>query len=302
MRFTPSAWVSRVDSLFALDAAESALRHVLHSAVALGLCVLLAGCGQRAETPAAPATAPTSQVPQTLLDKLSAAHEQYCSASGQHRTASGFDFPWTDLEEHIRQQPNQRVLIVGIGSLLNLESAAEDIQGVNEEEFFPVVAVGAKRLFNYLIPDNVLEELGGAPQPEQRAALNMLATGRSNDWFNGRILSVAAQDLDGLRKREHGYHLRPVTSIRWDSPDAEPFLAYVLCAEEEVVEGRQVIDNTIEPNPAYVEICLTGANSVSQEFAAIFLDTSYLADGKTSLRVWLATHPLPIAAESPSSP
>lgn len=295
MRFTPWALVSRVDSLLAADAAQSRFRHVLHSAVALGLCLLLAGCGQRAETPAAPATAPTPQVPQALLDKLSAAHEQ-------HRTASGFDFPWTDLEEHIRQQPNQRVLIVGIGSLLNLESAAEDIQGVNEEEFFPVVAVGAKRLFNYLIPDNVLEELGGAPQPEQRAALNMVATGRGEDWFNGRILSVAIEDLDGLRKREHGYHLRPVTSIRWDSPTAEPFLAYVLCAEEEVVEGRQVIDNTIEPNPAYVEICLTGANSVSQEFGAMFLDTSYLADGKTSLRAWLATHPLPIAGESPSSP
>ena len=295
MRLTPWSSLSRVDSPFVLDTIEKAIRHLIRSAIVAVPCLLFAGCGQLAETPAAPATAPTSQVPQALLDKLTAAHEQ-------HRSASGFDFPWTNLEEHIRQQPNQRVLIVGIGSLLNLESAAEDIQGVNEEEFFPVVAVGAKRLFNYLIPGSVLEELGGNPQPDERAALNMVATGRSNDWFNGRILSVAVQDLDGLRKREHGYHLRPVTSIRWDSPTAEPFLAYVLCAEDEVVEGRQVIDNTIEPNPAYVEICLTGASSVSPEFGAMFLDTSYLADGKTSLRTWLATHPLPIAGESPSSP
>ena len=60
----------------------------------------------------------------------------------------------------------------------------------------------------------------------------------------------------------------------------------MLAAEAAVVKGQRVVDNSLLPNPSYVEICLAGAKEVSPEFVTAFLDTSYLGDGRTTLRRW----------------
>ncbi len=250
--------------------------------IALLSGIILSGCTSMSEIHPAAASGKKVKTPGQMLEKLASAQKQ--------TSAREFDYPWKGLEEHIAKDKSERLLLVGYGSLINLESSSETIRGVNARDFFPVVAVGAKRVFNYRIPEDVLKELGGKAKPDEIAALNVVASGMATDVINGRILPVAASDLPALRKREYGYHLRPVTCIRWDAPEAEPFTAYVLCAEQPVVKGRRVIDPAIKPNPAYVKICSSGAASVSKEFENLFLDTSFLADGKTSLRHWLKTH------------
>ncbi|MFZ4775334.1 MAG: hypothetical protein ACOYM3_08235 [Terrimicrobiaceae bacterium] len=246
------------------------------TAIALLSGIFLSGCYSPSEIHPAAASGKKVKIPGRMLEKLASAQKQ--------TSARGFDYPWKGLEKHIAKDKSGRLLLVGYGSLINLESSSETIRGVNAKDFFPVVAVGAKRVFNYRIPADVLRELGGKAKPDEIAALNVVATGRVTDVINGRILPISASDLPALRKREYGYHLRPVTCIRWDDPGAEPFTAYVLCAEDPVVQGRRVIDNAIKPNPAYVEICHSGAASVSKAFGDLFLETSFLADGKTSLR------------------
>ena len=251
--------------------------------VVLG-CTLLSGCSRPPAHQAAATASAKFELPQKVLEQMASAR--------QRDSSRGFDYPWSGLEQHLAQEAGQRLLLVGYGSLISLESAAETIRGVNEKEFFPVVALGAKRVFNYRIPEEVLKELGDT-RPDEVAALNVIATGQAADLINGRIVPVSADDLPGLRDREFGYHLRPVTCVRWTALDSEPFTAYVLCAEDSVVKGRQVIDNTIKPHLGYVEICTTGAKAVSESFNEVFLDTSFLADGSTSLRQWLKSRPAP---------
>jgi len=252
------------------------------AAIALFSCLLSTGCSSSPE----PRPAANGGHKITLSRQMLTT-----GASGEkQKAARGFEYPWKGLEREIAKEKGGHLLLVGYGSLINLDSSSETIAGVNAKDFFPVVAVGAKRIFNYRIPPDVLKDLGGRAKPDEIAALNVVATGRATDVINGRILPVSADDLPALRKREYGYHLRPVKCVRWDAQDAEPFTAYVLCAEDPVIQGRRVIDRTIKPNPAYVDICYAGARSVSRKFGELFLDTSYLADGKTSLRHWLKAH------------
>lgn len=209
-------------------------------------------------------------------------------AATAQKNAPSFDFPWTGLEDHMAKQPGGKLLLVGYGSLLSKESAAETIADAGKQQFPAVVASGAKRVFNYVIPPSVLKELGGMEKPREGAALNVVATGNSSDLVTGRLIEVGVKDLPGLKIREYGYHLRPVACVRWDDPEAKVFTAYVLVAEDPIVKGRRVVDNTLLPNREYVEICLTGAKEVSPQFAEAFLDTSYLGDGRTTVREWLA--------------
>ena len=255
------------------------------SAVVLG-CTLLGGCSPPPAHQAAATAKPKFELPHKVLDKMASARKLDSSR--------GVDYPWSGLEQHIAKDSGQQLLLVGYGSLISLESAAETIRGVNEKEFFPVVCLGAKRVFNYRIPEDVLKELGDT-EPDEVAALNVIATGQAADLINGRIVPVTAGDLPGLREREYGYHLRSVTCVRWHALNSEPFTAYVLCAEDPVVKGRQVIDNTIKPHLGYVRICTTGAKAVSEPFYELFLDTSFLADGSTSLRQWLKSRQSPSA-------
>jgi hypothetical protein len=202
-------------------------------------------------------------------------------------SAPRFDFPWKGLEDYMAAQPGKKLMLIGYGSLLSKESAAETIKDAGNQQFPAVVASGAKRIFNYVIPPKVLAELGTHAPSREGAALNVVATGNPNDLVTGRLIEVGKEDLPGLKTREYGYHLRPVACVPWNDPKAKPFVAYVLAAEDPIVNGKRVVDNSLLPNRAYVEICLTGAREVSPQFADAFLDTSYLGDGRTSLRKWL---------------
>ena len=267
--------------------AKSTGRVLSQIAAIVFTCAVLAGCAPVTRIPAASADRGYA-LPQQALEKLAAAQEQ--------NDDRGYAYPWSGLEAQLAQEPDGRLLLIGYGSLMNLESAAETIEGVNATDFYPVVCVGAKRLFNYRIPDAVLKELaelGGPAQPRELAALNVIPTGRAADLFNGRVVPVAAADLPALRQREYGYHLRSVTCLRWGAWESEPFAAAVLAAEDPVINGRQVIDNTLEPNPAYVAIVDAGTKAVSESFHELFLDTTFLADGKTTLQQWLEARPAP---------
>jgi len=215
-----------------------------------------------AAVPRCTAGGTAAPVPETALRKLAAAMRSL--------DAPSYQFPWRGLEADLARQPNKELLLVGYGSLLSRESAAETIAGAERQEFTPVIAAGAQRVFNYRIPPSVLEEMGGHSSPRESAALNVVVTGRSDDIINGRLIAVAIKDLPALRIREHGYHLRPVVCIPWGKDNAKPFTAYVLAAEEPIVNGQKVIDRPLLPNPPYVRICYQGAKSVSPQFADCF--------------------------------
>lgn len=195
----------------------------------------------------------------------------------------GFDYPWNGLESYMADQPDRRIALIGYGSLLNPDSAARTISDTPLEGHPPVLAMGGRRLFNYVIPASALGRYPKTGAPRESAALNIEYSCSEHDLFNGRLIEVTLGDLEGLRKREYGYDLRPVAYVPWNNMKSAPKRAYVLVAEKACVGGRKVIDNTLLPQPGYAEICRKGAALVSPEFLTVYLKTTWLGDGARTL-------------------
>jgi hypothetical protein len=204
---------------------------------------------------------------------------------------TGFTYPWNGLEEAMAKMPENKLLLVGYGSLLNRDSAARTIKDTPREGHPPVLALGARRIFNYVMPEALLKSYGGNFSPRERAALNVDYTRSPADAINGRLLTVAPADIPSLREREFGYDLRPVVCAHWSQWESAPFTAYVLVAVEGKRGGRQVIDNDALPHPLYARLCRAGAHAVSEAFLQLYLETTFLGDRKTSLVEWEKEHP-----------
>jgi hypothetical protein len=191
-----------------------------------------------------------------------------------------FKYPWEDFEKRIHELEAERVYLVGYGSLLNPRSAARSVRNTPSNGHPPVVALGARRVFNYRMPDAIFEQYGAEPGERDRAALN--AEPAPAGVINGRLIEFAVSDLPNLRAREIAYDLQPVTCLSWNKPNADPFTALVLCCNYEFWEGKRYVDNSLTPYEPYYQLCRTGAEMVSPAFLQLYLKTCFLADRSTT--------------------
>lgn len=197
-------------------------------------------------------------------------------------------YPWASLEPSI-MDTGRPLLLVGYGSLLNPASAKRTICSTPPVGHPPVIAFGATRVFNYVMPQSVLDRYGDQISPRERAALNAAWTGKSESVLTGRLIDVPASDLPALRERERGYHLCPVAFVPWGDPSSLPTLGHVLVADERPVAGVRHVDNTLLPHPGYTLLCREGARLVDAEFERAFLATSWVASFGGTLEQYLAT-------------
>lgn len=262
------------------------------------ICVQLAAASAFAAenlpiAPAPPASSPqpcsaSVEATDALLERAGIPREMRAGLQAALKKLDGaaFEYPWNGLEEAVAKTPGNGLLLVGYGSLLNRDSAARTIKDTPREGHPPVLALGARRVFNYVIPEALLKSYGVKFPPRERAALNVDYTRSPADALNGRLLLIAPADLAALREREFGYDLRPVVCVRWGEWEAAPFTAYVLVAAKGTRGGRQVIDNDALPHPLYAGLCRAGAQAVSEAFLQLYLETTFLADRKTNLVAW----------------
>jgi hypothetical protein len=192
----------------------------------------------------------------------------------------GFKYPWKDLEKSLYDRGRERIYLVGYGSLLNPQSAARSVRNTPSNGHPPVVAFGARRVFNYRMPDVTFERYGVEPGALDRAALN--AEPAAASVFNGRLIEFAFSDLPELRVRETAYDLQPVTCLFWDKPGTAPFTAFALCCGYEFWEGKPYVDDTLVPYEPYYQMCRTGAEMASPMFLQFYLKTCFLADRRTT--------------------
>lgn len=216
-------------------------------------------------------------VPQAAFLKLQTALESI--------NDKGFEYPWKDLETIVPTMSGGKLRLIGYGSLLNRDSAARTIKDTPPEGHPPVVAIGARRVYNYVIPEDRLKAYGSYGSRE-RAALNVDYTQSPADALNGRLVEVGPSDIPALRQREWGYDLRPVACLAWGHWESEPFIAFLLVAVQTEREGRPILDNDALPNPPYARLCRSGARAVSEGFLDLYLHTTWLADRRTSLFEW----------------
>lgn len=203
-----------------------------------------------------------------------------------------FTYPWDGLEDFLARESAGVLRLVGYGSLMNVSSASKTLktQGVRRH---PVIAYGARRIFNYVIGNELLERYGASPDASQCAALNVLSSPDLGDTLNGILFEVPLEELPALRARESDYDLFPVICRDWHRPANDPILAFILSVPDTSSSQRTTSNGDLFPHPGYLKVCHHGAQSISGAFFDYFLDSTYLADRKTKLRHWLDAHPSP---------
>lgn len=197
--------------------------------------------------------------------------------------ARSFTHPWEGLESHTFDSGAQMVKLVGYGSLVNAASAAVTLRE-SAAPPRPVVAHGARRVFNYRMSEQSRYRV--TAESRDRALLNVDWTRDPADTISGVLLEVAFSDLPALRLREADYDLVPVVCVDWDSANPIPEPAYVLCCDEQSGLGRVRVDRSLMPNRDYYRLCRDGAESFGSAFLRHWLDSTFLADGITRVGEW----------------
>nr|WP_299384465.1 NB-ARC domain-containing protein [Allomuricauda sp.] len=204
-----------------------------------------------------------------------------------------YGYPWFNLEESLEEQGKKSILLFGYGSLLNKISAKETLNDTSVNQYRPSIAFGIKRLLDYNMPDDVRARslYKNSTGPKELGLFNTRYTGSITDNINGAIIEIPIEEVKNLRAREIGYDLRPVICIDWPyNPDNPEFIhAYALGCSGRTWEGKPLTDHTLLPHRDYLELCRKGAEGLGDGFLRHFLQTSFLADGTTTVEAWEAS-------------
>lgn len=200
-----------------------------------------------------------------------------------------YPYPWwKTLEPELNRKGLSSISIVAYGSLLNSASAAKTFWGRPLGPRDPVIAFGARRIFNYQMSSGG-GQYGPPTRPLARAALNTRITGNINDALNGVLLEISVGEIRAMQAREKGYDLLRVACLRWNAIEEPPFLAYILRCPDEPQSGRKRTNDELEPHREYYWRCRRGAGELGEEFLRFWLSTTYLADGVTPVAQWEAS-------------
>lgn len=195
-------------------------------------------------------------------------------------------YPWESLERDLETRGLSRFPIVAYGSLINIKSVAVTLQDKSLGQRRPVIAFGARRLFNYKMPKD--NRRYGPTTGRYRAALNLRTTDNIDDVVNGILFEITLGEIPAMRAREIGYDLVPVATIGWNETEDPVFLAYILRCPDEPLGGKRLTSDNIVPHRQYYLICRGGAREISENFLRFWLATTYLADGVTPVSQWEA--------------
>ena len=194
------------------------------------------------------------------------------------------------------------ISVVGYGSLLSEQSAR---QTVPELDNFRLVRVpGYRRIFNK-VGIVFLSRHGASPD-----SLHIASCSTQQDDTCEIICSqfeCSAEDFVDLYEREHRFRWIEVDTLGLDGmaykgrmctgyDDLEYRLNKCITPQEYELRVGQyypgtIWRNDILPFPRYLAFCLQSAATQGQEVLDNFLDTSFLADGKTSIRKYLEQTP-----------
>lgn len=187
-------------------------------------------------------------------------------------------YPWDDFLSTVNE-----FYLFGYGSLINEFSYSNDMK--NSTGLIPVIGYGIKRILNY-DPDETVRSRPLYHDPERSdnyfAAFNVQYTKNSNDLVNGVLRKIRKSDFESLVTRERGYSLVKINCVSFDPLNRTEFEAYTLCAPE-FFNGRKLINNDLLPNVPYYRLCKKGAADISKEFLKLWLETSFLGDGRNVL-------------------
>lgn len=214
-----------------------------------------------------------------------------------------------------------RVTICGFGSLMSQASAQRTFPSLRN--FRTGKVAGFARVFRLVSVSCILH---GYSNPARKEYATCAAARREDSHLLVALFDVDPDELPAFFEREHRLRIVEVDYEEYP-PDSAPPAARtgraLLCTEysdEEYIaekcggsqdEYRRRVGrlytgrlwrNDILPARFYLSLCLCAARSLGEEFVDNFLEASFLGDGETSVRDYLAAtagvlHPLTFAVD-----
>ena len=156
--------------------------------------------------------------------------------------------------------------IVVYGSLINLQET--ETQMPPSKQIIPIRLESFKRSFNQ-------RPAWRESTSEHSAVLNVERS--EQDWLNAVCYCYSDFDFTALDARERGYSR---TTIEPDQINC--YLGHKLPKIEKIsiyLGKKEYKNNTILPNPDYLNTCLLGTQRWGDEFFHDFLDTTHINNG-----------------------
>ncbi len=164
--------------------------------------------------------------------------------------------------------------IIGYGSLMD----KEQFKGQNYQL---VTVKGWKRLYNKLVSRKKWKKFA---HENYQGTVNVEKD--LDTEFNAVAFEVDEQGFEDLKNREEDYHAQEVTVCEFGS--SKEFENAVLFVSNKTDQSGEIrSSDQLLPIPEYLEVCRKGAYSWGDKFGKVFDQTTYLADGKTSIKEYL---------------
>mmetsp|Transcript_22899 Transcript_22899/g.32046 ORF Transcript_22899/g.32046 Transcript_22899/m.32046 type:complete len:236 (-) Transcript_22899:307-1014(-) len=223
--------------------------------------------------------------------------------------------------ENYNDRPEEWVAIIGYGSLLSKKSAKMTMPSLRH--FCPVLVPGYRRCFNLVSITQIKLGYSNSKTKEMAAVVAQPVDKRDDDAICSPMLAsyfeIPKYELDGYYRREARYQFEVAKVLPWnDSCKLKGGSCKdeaIICIEykkgnhdlyvKDMFKGDkkkyheavgQYYDGKlwrkdILPVEKYLQLCMKGAREIAGEAGVKnFLETSYLACGKVSLKKYLERH------------
>ena len=189
------------------------------------------------------------------------------------------------------------ITIIGFGSLLSEASARRTTPGLSNYRL--VTVPGYRRIFNK-VGIVFVSKFGASPR--DRAISSCATRYDGTTQLVCAAFDIPADEFPALEEREHRYRW---TEVRYEGhagigrgvmcTESTDDAYREKCGSADEYEHRvgryyrgKIWRDDILPHPMYLDFCLDAARAHGPRVIDNFLDTSYLADGVTTIRAYLA--------------
>jgi len=199
------------------------------------------------------------------------------------------------------------VTICGYGSLLSETSARRTTPSI--KNFRKAKIKGYKRVFNIVAISLIIS---GQSNLETKEVAAVCAVPSSDHFLFVTLFDIPFEELNSLHEREHRFNIIEVDAEEIDlitntiriskalmcvEMTDEEYKNVKCKSEEEYFErvgkhySGKLWREDVLPNRKYLKFNLESAKKLGQDYYDNYLDTSFLADKKTTIREYLESHP-----------
>ena len=190
-----------------------------------------------------------------------------------------YKHPYDELKKTLEDQKEKTIRLFAYGSLMSPISRAKTLTHSMQDEGQMALAFGVKRIFSLDVHSKSFSSI-----EKHTAMLNVKKVNDKSAFINGILIEIDKDDLPYLAEREERYDLIPIEIVLWNN-----FLNGKLIFEKALILIRKQENSDpkdILPNINYLKKIEESIRPLGQCFFDLWQNTTFLADGKTSLKLW----------------